>query len=267
MLGKLKVACFVMAICYCTAFSSRPRRFSYRNLKADDIKEVAELCADCFEGPFGLLAFLRRGSAIKNFRAQIDSRYKSMVLEGMAHTMIVCTDTEASGEIVGFLECGMLPPPPVKDAAADDMALKVQASEGEIQNIQENVKRAIAEAAEELNAAESEPTWVPSTPEEELEVPYLGNVAVKESARRQGLGKSLVKLGMKIAQKEQSDELFVIVDVRNGPALNMYDNLGFVTVLDERDLIVRRGNEPRLFLKKELKTREEGTERSSPSQC
>ena len=259
MLTAPALLCFLMAIAYYTAFSasssgSRRARFNYRNLKADDIKEVAELCADCFDGPFGLVQFLQRGSAIKNFRNQIESRYRDLVLEGLMHTMIVCADTEAAGEIVGFLECGMLPPPP-SDLLAVDNTLKVQASEEEIRDAQDEVRRAIAEAAKELEEAEkagAEAVWVPASGEKVDEVPYLGNVAVKETARRQGLGQSLVKLGMKIAQKEQNDALFVIVDVKNGNALSMYDKLGFCMVLDERGLISRRGREPRVFLKKEL---------------
>ena len=260
MLTAPGVFCFLMGIAYCTAFSassssSRRARFNYRNLKADDIKEVAELCADCFDGPFGLVQFLQRGNAIKNFRNQIESRYRDLVLEGLTHTMIVCADTEAAGEIVGFLECGMLPPPP-SDLVAVDNTLKVQASEEEIRDVQDEVRRAIAEAAKELEEAEkaeAEAVWVPASVGEKVEeVPYLGNVAVKETARRQGLGQSLVKLGMKIAQKEHNDALFVIVDVKNRNALSMYDKLGFCVVLDERGLISRRGREPRVFLKKEL---------------
>ena len=210
---------------YCAAFSSQPRRFSYRNLREGDIHEVAELCADCFEGPFGVMA-LSRGNAVKNFRDQIESRFESLALKGMVHTMIVCSDTETNGEIVGFLECGMLPPPPVQGVAIDNKTLKVQDSEGEKQDEEDDVRNAVA--------------------------PYLGNVAVKESARRQGLGQSLVKLGIKIAQKEQSDVLYVIVDVKNIPALIMYEKFGFTAVLDERDLINRRGKEPRIFLKKDI---------------
>ncbi len=251
----------LMAIAYCTAFSAssgggRRTRFNYRNLKADDIKEVAELCADCFEGPFGLVQFLQRGSVIKNFRNQIESRYRDLVLEGLTHTMIVCADTEADGEIVGFLECGMLPPPP-SDLVAVDNTLKVQASEEEMQGVQNEVRKAIVEAAKELEEtekAEVEAVWVPASGEKVDEVPYLGNVAVKETARRQGLGQSLVKLGMKVAQKEQNDALFVIVDVKNREALSMYDKLGFCVVLDERGLISRKGREPRVFLKKEFST-------------
>ena len=79
MLTAPGVFCFLMGIAYCTAFSassssSRRARFNYRNLKADDIKEVAELCADCFDGPFGLVQFLQREmlSRISVIRLSLD---------------------------------------------------------------------------------------------------------------------------------------------------------------------------------------------------
>ena len=236
------------ALAFCDKTS---KRFSYRNLKADDICEVAELCADCFEGPFGLVQFLKRRSAVQNFKEQITTRYKKLVLEGFKHTMIVCTGHE--GEIVGFLECGMLPPPPIQEvvsAVATSESLEIKASQEDIQSVEDDVRTAIAAAAKELEIAEEEKRG-----NRREEVPYLGNVAVKETARRQGLGKSLVKLGIKIAQRLEDnidEELYVIVDCSNSAALAMYGKLGFEVVLDERGLICRRGREPRLFLRKKF---------------
>ena len=121
------------------------------------------------------------------------------------------------------------------------------------------------------------------------EVPFLGNVSVDKSRRRQGIGGTLVKLGAKIAKKwnneyssdvyngissdgdsdcsnsvqtntskiiDDSSAVFVSVECDNVNALNLYKKLNFVCILDERDLINYRPSEKnrkaRIFMAKSI---------------
>mgnify|MGYP001988115093 CR=1 FL=1 len=165
--------------------------------------------------------------------------------------MLVVADVE-DGEIVGFVECGLLPPPPVSRPPSASKELKGALSSGEIQSMQSDIAQAIQEASQEIEEAGREGG-------EGEEVPYLGNVAVKEKARRQGIGRSLILLTMKLAKKASEEDLFVIVDATNRGALALYDSLGFVVVLDERDLITRRRT-PRVFLQRNLLASSAGIE-------
>lgn len=179
----------------------------FRNVRDTDIAPLAVLCADTFEGPFGMLDFFQKNKYESEFAQQISDRYRRLVLNGMKHAMLLA-ETENEG-IVGFLEIGMLPSPiPVKKQ------------------------------------------WEGQEIEERPEVPYLGNVAVSSTCRRQGMGSKLVRIAEKVAEKWQEDGIFVAVESDNASALQMYKKLKFDVVLDERDNINRRGS--RLFLRKAL---------------
>jgi ribosomal protein S18 acetylase RimI-like enzyme len=189
-------------------------KFSFRKLKADDIPQVAELCAECFEGPFGLLNFYQKGAAENRFKEQLGGRYRDLVVPGFKHTMLVVADAK-DGEIVAFLESGMLPPPPVQRAAASTSASSSEpVDEITREHSKSNVAQAIGEAMREIEVSSKE--------EEGVEVPYLGNVAVKEAERRQGIGSYLVQLSIKLAARAGEEVLYVIVDANNLSALKMY---------------------------------------------
>ena len=222
-------------------------KFSFRKLKADDIPQVAELCAECFEGPFGLLNFYQKGAAENRFKEQLGGRYRDLVVPGFQHTMLVVADAK-DGEIVAFLESGMLPPPPVQRTAASTSASTSEpVDEITGEHSESNVAQAIGEAMREIEGEGS------SKEEERIEVPYLGNVAVKETERRQGIGSYLVQLSIKLAARAGEEALYVIVDANNLSALKMYAKLDFSVCLDERDLLSRRSKDaPRLFLRKSL---------------
>ena len=84
---------------------------------------------------------------------------------------------------------------------------------------------------------------------EQEDKPYLGNVAVSTTVRRQGVGERLVQVGLRLVERMwKEDRLYVAVDGGNDPALNMYKKLGFEVVLDESQLI----NRSRMFLEKRL---------------
>lgn len=257
--------------CVCSNATGTPKlseRFSFRNMRLEDIPEVSQLCAECFEGPFNALQFFQKSQATNEFKTQIRDRYAKLVVEGKKHTMLVVADVE-DGEIVGFVECGLLPRPPVpvsetKTSAASNN-LKGSLSTGEKEAIQSEVAKAIQEASQEMKAMENNENGQEIGGESEgegegEEVPYLGNVAVKEKVRRQGIGRKLVQVSMKLAVKAGEKVLFVIVDASNDRALSMYKSLGFTCCLDERDLISRRRSSPRVFLEKRL---EKGDEKNS----
>ena len=159
--------------------------------------------------------------------------------------MLVVTDIE-DGEVVGFVEVGLLPPPPiVKSPTSEKTELNTLTNDA-IQPTQSDIALAIQQASQE-EIESSANKWQQA----EGDVPYIGNLAVKKEVRRQGIGRSLVLLGMKLARKTQEEDLFVMVDATNSTALALYRSLGFDDILDERSLI-RRRNPPRIFLRKRL---------------
>ena len=83
-----------------------------------------------------------------------------------------------------------------------------------------------------------------------LDVPYLGNVAVSQYNRREGIGAKLVKIGCKVAEKWQEEKTYVAVDIDNLAALKMYEKLNFQLILDESQMIFKRNKKPRMFLSK-----------------
>jgi len=183
---------------YATSSSS----LRFRNVKAADVKPLAVLCAETFEGPFAIYEFLQRQRYEREYEEQLGERLTKLVGGGVKHAMILAEDEK--GAIAAFVEVGLLPSPVPISGIAD------------------------------------------SRPD----VPFLGNVAVAESERRRGVGTKLVRVAEKVAQKWSETAIFVAVDADNAPALGLYNKLGFVKVLDERDNINRRGK--RVFLRKEM---------------
>lgn len=220
--------------------------YSYRNMKGDDIDKVSQLCVDIFEGPFNAFQFIQKISAVNNFKAQLLDRYKTYVLSGAKHSMVVCVDDDASADddIIGFVEIGMLPRPAtvndITKKVKEDMVVSSLDDRAEVTN---DISKAIAEAM----VGEEGPS-ISNTDE----APYLGNVAVSRDHRRKGIGSRLVRVGMRVAEKWNETDLFVAVDASNRDALLMYDKMNFEQVFDERSLIYGSRKDPRLFLKKEV---------------
>ena len=61
------------------------------------------------------------------------------------------------------------------------------------------------------------------------------NIAVKETFRRQGIGKKLLKHMIEAAKTEGITCLFLEVRVSNLPAIGLYESLGFLPVGKRRD--------------------------------
>jgi len=61
---------------------------------------------------------------------------------------------------------------------------------------------------------------------------YLSNLAVAPSTRRTGLAKELCKLCDRTAKSWGMDAIMMVVEQANGPARQLYENLGYQTVLE-----------------------------------
>jgi ribosomal protein S18 acetylase RimI-like enzyme len=81
--------------------------------------------------------------------------------------------------------------------------------------------------------------WEGQEIESRPELPYLANLAVSDTCRRQQLGTKLVRLAMKIAEKWTTDAalqvLYLAVDKENLAAVKMYEKLEFVCIIDETE--------------------------------
>jgi ribosomal protein S18 acetylase RimI-like enzyme len=151
----------------------------------------------------------------------------SLVQAGAKHTLIVVANTE-SGEIAGFMELGTMPSP---------IPLMSQ--------------------------------WEGIEIETRPEMPYLANVAIAEAYQRQKMGSKLVLLAEKLSKKwcdldmmhyeeqQQQPALYLAVDKDNLAAVNMYDKLGFVRIIDETDKLSgealrKMKRKPRFYYQKVL---------------
>jgi ribosomal protein S18 acetylase RimI-like enzyme len=83
--------------------------------------------------------------------------------------------------------------------------------------------------------------WEGQEIESRPELPYLANLAVSSTYRRQQLGTKLVRLAMKIGEKWTTGQphhaalLYLAVDKENLAAVKMYEKLEFVCIIDETE--------------------------------
>ena len=84
-----------------------------RNVQRQDLTNIAELCADTFDGPFDWLRGLKgdRARSVREYKDQLINRFDNLVTGGYKHAMFVACEDGGEGGIVGFLEVGTLPPP------------------------------------------------------------------------------------------------------------------------------------------------------------
>jgi ribosomal protein S18 acetylase RimI-like enzyme len=86
------------------------------------------------------------------------------------------------------------------------------------------------------------------------ETPYLGNLAVSSAYRRKRIGRRMVKLVCKAAEKWSQDALWLAVDVDNFAAIRLYGGLDFDIIKDEsEDIYSQRDRPPRVIFRKELR--------------
>jgi len=102
---------------YATSSSS----LRFRNVKAADVKPLAVLCAETFEGPFAIYDFLQRQRYEREYEEQLSERLTRLVGGGVKHAMILAEDE--GGAIAAFVEVGLLPSPvPISGIAGGEEA-------------------------------------------------------------------------------------------------------------------------------------------------
>lgn len=227
--SRVWITCLLMLVSLSHGFTRTTHRrclnmkLEFRNAKAEDISAIASLCSETFEGPFAWYQSLQKANSIKGYTQQLNERYERLVLGGIKHSMCVAIEVPDAAEATS--------------SPSSSSPLLVGFLEMGM------LPSPIAEEVE----------WQGAMVKSNIEKPYLGNVAVAESARRRGIGSKLIRIGMKMAEKWRDSKLLVAVDASNTQALAMYKKLGFVVILDERDSINMKV-EPRLFLEKSVET-------------
>lgn len=224
------------------------------------IRAAAGLCIDEFETlplPFLPLPGWQervRDEAVAKWTASREA----LLADAQPHALLVALRDEAEAgryfegvddALLGFAELGLLPAPPEKragwpgeeeaEAAADARAATAMAA-----------AVTAAEAAVAVVAAAEAPA-VAATSDSAL-YPYLANLAVKQGARRLGLGKELVLATERKAAELGFDRMYVKVDRQNFDARRVYDRLGFRVVYLQPRTDPRKGpTGANLFLRKD----------------
>ena len=169
-------------------------KIEYRNAQAQDLEGMATLCADIFDGPFPWHQPLARTKSIQEYKIQFSDRLLRLVDGGIKHAMIVAvTEEQSNNNIIGFLEVGMLPCPIEPNVVHEQPISNTITSSMSSESIWEDVAKAQSQSQGRNSRSD---------------VPYLGNVAVQETYRRQGVGQKLVRIGMKIAQKWKENDVW-----------------------------------------------------------
>lgn len=249
--------------------SSTSSIISYRTAKASDMAAIACLIEETFDDPE------KRPQEVERL---LDVRFQKLVCDTTGtmppHAMIIAVvqrnddgyDDENKGDnsndnddtrrIVGFMELGNMPSPisvPRNPQTAEWNGVRVS-----VQNNNNNR----------------------SSKDIIVELPYLGNLCVDPTCRRRGVGKTLVKLALKIATKwciqnnpdsSNNDDddnalndflpyLFLTVERDNEAAITFYNNLNFTTMAipsqeaktwEER--VQMDASTAKVYLQKELK--------------
>jgi len=67
----------------------------------------------------------------------------------------------------------------------------------------------------------------------------VADLAVKPSARRKGVGTSLLNYGKEVAKKQGLTRYTLHVDADNRPAFNLYQKTGFRVVTKKKNILAR----------------------------
>lgn len=237
-----------------------PRKFLYRKAKRSDIPSITKLLVETFEeseratnnsqqtfDPFSintLFASSQKKRLQRTYEENFERRWQDLVENpSVRHMWIVATsspgdDDEGTPTIDGFMELGVMPPPfdvsdPSSPSNTPDASISVPAIGGATRDIG---------VVSSFNCIEN------------LELPFLANLAVSRACRRQRVGSKLVQLALKIAPTWQSSDLeqtqssdasssklfpslFLSVDCDNQAAIQLYQGLQFEQLMDERDTL------------------------------
>jgi len=200
---------------------------SYRNLQLGDIPSVAELCSDIFDGGEGWRSTTifdegARAESISGHTDVLTQRFRTLILKEESITSkapkshaMIVATDPANNGRV----CGFL----------------------EVGLLPSPVPLVVR--------------WGGAETTQVKDVPYLGNVLVSKAYRRRGIGTRLIRVGLKVAEKWQDSHLWLAVDTDNTVAAEMYVQMGFESVVDERTLATRRNPDkvPRIFMRKPVK--------------
>jgi ribosomal protein S18 acetylase RimI-like enzyme len=98
----------------------------FRNAKQDDLRSIAELCVDVFEGPHEWYGQLKKQFQILNFKQLLEDRFLNYIQAGKHSMIVACDDVDESSsqkpnKVVGFLEIGILPSPILDQSAQKEV--------------------------------------------------------------------------------------------------------------------------------------------------
>jgi ribosomal protein S18 acetylase RimI-like enzyme len=176
--------------------STSKAKLSYRLAKHADLPAIARLLQSTFDKNDDI-----NTEDATVIQKKLEDRMITMKSSDMPHAFLVgCQDDD---EIAAFLELGTMPSP---------VALQRKAKEWNGVKIESNRQSAI-----------------------QPELPFVANLVVDESMRRQRVGFTMLQLAMKIAKKWCSNAsedaahpfLFLSVDRDNAGAIRFYDRMGF----------------------------------------
>jgi ribosomal protein S18 acetylase RimI-like enzyme len=167
-------------------------------LSDEDLKSISRLLSDAFDSKW----FPFKAISVMDFNAQLQDRRSRLVAAGKRHVMLVARGGEAL-EVVGFLEMGVL----ASSNAAVLEAVRVEAAE--------------KTSTEPYNKASV------------TRFPTIGNLVIKDSFRRRGIARELMRRAHEVALSwgpQEFSHILVAVDPDNKGALELYRSMGYKVV-------------------------------------
>ncbi|KAG5181526.1 hypothetical protein JKP88DRAFT_321314 [Tribonema minus] len=211
-------------------------------LQADDLAAASRLCIQTFRGPVPWWQGLQGLRQELSLTYRLQQRLKGIDANTMEHKMVVAVGGD--GQIVGFMEVGMLPPPVgfyEMDVSAQDWngaTVQVQRRvPSPTRPVQNGYRLTRARAALMASAATDEGYRVRPP-----DVPYLANLVVATDYRGRGVGSKLVKLAQLLVARKwpsRQSRLFVLVEASNEAAIRLYESRLFVLVEASNEAAVR----------------------------
>ncbi|CAM9593673.1 unnamed protein product [Choristocarpus tenellus] len=193
-----------------------------RSASSADMPQVSHICIECFRGPFEW--WMKPIQLVQEFSflGQLRARLGLIKRNEISHACVVAKDLD-TGQVVGFLEIGMLPAP----TGSERSALS-------------NPSTSQSEARRQGGA-------------KTRDVPYLANVVVDKNQRRRGIGRFLITSAFALVDKlwSEDDLVYVTVEKGNEVALSLYEGMGFeVAALEDEIIAMSRRRPARIYLSK-----------------
>lgn len=158
---------------------------------------------------------------------------------GDSHVLIVAEDDEKAGEIVACIEMGVVNVPNlIAKGAMDELEQWGQSRE----ELDKEKVREYVDAA----------TLLDPRAETNVDLPYIGNLAVAQGWRRRGIGRRLVGAAERVAVEWGYPAVCLHVDADSFEATSLYARLGYECTAREPVWSQKVGRVRRLFLRKRL---------------